>query len=176
MTSWVFDWHLKLRVDWGIESLTYRVCFWNCVLLSNVWLFETPWTVAHQAPFSMGFSRQEYWSDSHSLLQEISLTQGPNLGLLHCRHILYCLSHQGICFYLWENSVRIELSGILGHSAGFCWYEACAHTWKLGPGTKFMVGKWKWKSLSCVWLSLARMLEWVGIPFSRGSSQPRDWT
>ena len=25
-------------------------------------LFETPWTVAHQAPLSMGFSRQEYWS------------------------------------------------------------------------------------------------------------------
>ena len=27
-----------------------------------VWLFATPWTVAHQAPLSMGFSRQEYWS------------------------------------------------------------------------------------------------------------------
>ena len=24
--------------------------------------FATPWTVAHQAPLSMGFSRQEYWS------------------------------------------------------------------------------------------------------------------
>ena len=24
--------------------------------------FVTPWTVAHQAPLSMGFSRQEYWS------------------------------------------------------------------------------------------------------------------
>ena len=30
--------------------------------LSSVRLFETPWTVAHQAPPSMGFSRQEYWS------------------------------------------------------------------------------------------------------------------
>ena len=29
---------------------------------SCVWLFATPWTVAHQAPPSMGFSRQEYWS------------------------------------------------------------------------------------------------------------------
>ena len=29
---------------------------------SRVWLCETPWTVAHQAPLSMGFSRQEYWS------------------------------------------------------------------------------------------------------------------
>ena len=30
--------------------------------LSCVRLFETPWTVAHQAPLSMEFSRQEYWS------------------------------------------------------------------------------------------------------------------
>ena len=32
------------------------------VLLSRVQLFATPWTVAYQAPPSMGFSRQEYWS------------------------------------------------------------------------------------------------------------------
>ena len=30
--------------------------------LSRVWLFATPWTVAHQAPPSMGFSKQEYQS------------------------------------------------------------------------------------------------------------------
>ena len=30
--------------------------------LSHVRLFATPWTVAHQTPLSMGFSRQEYWS------------------------------------------------------------------------------------------------------------------
>ena len=34
-----------------------------CVqLLSHVQLFSTPWTVAHQAPQSMEFPRQEYWS------------------------------------------------------------------------------------------------------------------
>ena len=31
-------------------------------LLGRVQLFATPWTVAYQAPPSMGFSRQEYWS------------------------------------------------------------------------------------------------------------------
>ena len=31
-------------------------------VLSHVWLFATLWTVAHQAPLSMGFPRQEYWS------------------------------------------------------------------------------------------------------------------
>ena len=31
-------------------------------LLSRLWLLAIPWTAAHQAPPSMGFSRQEYWS------------------------------------------------------------------------------------------------------------------
>ena len=38
-------------------------CKWSEVKsLSHVWLFATPWTVAHQAPWSMGFSRHEYRS------------------------------------------------------------------------------------------------------------------
>ena len=32
------------------------------MLLSHICLFVTPWTVAHQAPLSLEFSRQEYWS------------------------------------------------------------------------------------------------------------------
>ena len=40
-----------------------HVCVCVCVqLLSCVQLFVIPWTAAHQAPLSMGFSRQEYWS------------------------------------------------------------------------------------------------------------------
>ena len=37
-----------------------------CMLIhfSCIWLFVTPWTVAHQAPLSMGLSRQVYWSGS----------------------------------------------------------------------------------------------------------------
>ena len=35
---------------------------WKCLFLSHVRLFVIPWTVAHQAPLSMEFSRQEYWS------------------------------------------------------------------------------------------------------------------
>ena len=31
-------------------------------ILSHVWFFATPWTVAHQAPLSIGFFRQEYYS------------------------------------------------------------------------------------------------------------------
>ena len=39
----------------------YGLCMY-VQLLSCVWLFATPWTAAHQAPLSMGFSRQEYKS------------------------------------------------------------------------------------------------------------------
>ena len=39
--------------------MKWRIKYYS---LSHVWLFVTPWTVAHQAPLSMGFSRQEYWS------------------------------------------------------------------------------------------------------------------
>ena len=64
-------------------------------VVSHVWLFVILWTVAHQAPLSLEFSRQEYWSDCHSLLQGIFLTQGSSLGLTHCRQFLYHLIHQG---------------------------------------------------------------------------------
>ena len=35
---------------------------WKVKSLIRVWLLATPWTAAHQAPPSMGFPRQEYWS------------------------------------------------------------------------------------------------------------------
>ena len=55
--------------------LQARTLEWVAIFFSNAWkwkvkvkspshvrLFETPWTTAYQAPPSMGFSRQEYWS------------------------------------------------------------------------------------------------------------------
>ena len=38
------------------------MCVYVWKSLSHVWLFVTPWTVVCQAPLSMEFSRQEYWS------------------------------------------------------------------------------------------------------------------
>ena len=45
------------------ETITWLIGY-GCMLshFSPVWLFATLWTVTHQAPLSMGFSRQEYWS------------------------------------------------------------------------------------------------------------------
>ena len=53
----------------------------------------TPWTVARQAPLSIGFPRQEYWSIPVFLLQGIFLTQGLNLHLLHWQADSLPLSH-----------------------------------------------------------------------------------
>ena len=48
---------LMSQENWDDETFK-----WKCLSLSRVRLFVTPWTVACQAPLSMGFSRQEYWN------------------------------------------------------------------------------------------------------------------
>ena len=53
------------------------------------------WTVAHQTPLSMEFSRQNTAVGCHALLQGIFPTKGLNPVLWHCRQILHCLSHEG---------------------------------------------------------------------------------
>ena len=47
-----------------VTSLVFQLKKWREMKsLSHVWLFATPWTVACQAPPTIGFSRQEYWSE-----------------------------------------------------------------------------------------------------------------
>ena len=69
------------------------VCVCVCAhSVSRVWLFATPWTVAHHAPLSTGFTGKNIRVGRHFLLQGIFLTQGLNLCLLHLLHwrgILY---------------------------------------------------------------------------------------
>ena len=48
--------------NWHHSLLQKFISFLKVKLHSRVRLFATPWTVAPQAPPSMGFSRQEYWS------------------------------------------------------------------------------------------------------------------
>ena len=48
-----------------------------CCLVAKLYpTLVTLWTVAQEAPLSMGFSRQEYWSGFYALLQGIFPTQG----------------------------------------------------------------------------------------------------
>ena len=62
----------------------------SCLTLSNHMDYSL------QDPLFMEFSSKNTGVGSHSLLQRIFLTQGLNLGLLHCRQILCQLSYQGI--------------------------------------------------------------------------------
>ena len=80
----------------------------ECVIHSAVSdPYLTSQTVAHQAPLSLEFSRQEYTGvGSHSLLQGIFPTQGTIPSLLHCRLILYHLSHKVSSKYTMEFSIN----------------------------------------------------------------------
>ena len=55
----------------------------------------TSWTVAHQAPLFMRFSRQEYRNVAIPFSRGSSLPRDQNIDFLHCRQILYHLSYQG---------------------------------------------------------------------------------
>ena len=80
-------------------------------ILSRVWYFAPPWTVALQAPLSMGFSGKNTGAGCHFLLQMIFPTKGLNPHLLHCRWILLPLSHRGsiICWQFWAK-IREKIS------------------------------------------------------------------
>ena len=94
-------------------------------LLSHVRLFATPWTAAYQAPPSMGFSRQEYWS-------------GLPFRLILNMKLKLLVAHS--CLTLYDPmSCSLPGSSVLG-------------------------------------ISQARILEWVAISFSRGSSRLKDQT
>ena len=61
-----------------------------CSVMSDS--FAMPWTVAHKAPLSTGFSRQEYWNGLLFPIPGVFPSQGWNqylLRFLHCRWILY---------------------------------------------------------------------------------------
>ena len=69
--------------------LQLKICV-NVKSLSCVRLFVTPWTVAHQAPPSMEFSRQEYWSGhliKNKLIQKkkmpIDVSEGCSLNIIN---------------------------------------------------------------------------------------------
>ena len=77
------------------------MCVCMCVL-SCVGLFSTSWTVAHQAPLSMKFSRQESWSG----LALPSLGDLPDAGIEPLSHLL-CLLHW------WVDSLPLHHLGSL---------------------------------------------------------------
>ena len=76
-------------------------------LLSPVQLLVNPWTAAFQALCPWNSPGKNTWVGSHPLLQGIFLTQRSNPGLLHCRQILYYVSHERSVDWL-EKTVMLE--------------------------------------------------------------------
>ena len=105
--TWLSNW-IELNKPFGLHEVTFLPKWrkisvfdinkwkWTCESLSCVWLFVTPWTVSQPGSSVHGDSPGKNTRvGCTSLLQEIFLTQGLNPNLLHCRQILYHLSHQG---------------------------------------------------------------------------------
>ena len=127
-----------------------RVVGTLCHVLSHVWLFVIPWTVACQAPLSLEFSRQEYCSglplpppgDLSDLVIKPTSSVSPSLQV---------------------DSSPTEPSGnpqiITQSCLTLCDPMDCSPPGSYVPG-----------------ILQAKILEWVDIPFSRGSSPARDQT
>ena len=95
---------------WTTREVLTTIWKWKKVKVksfSHVRLFATPWTPANQAPCPWDFPGKNTGVGCHFLLQEIFLTQGLNLGLLHGRQMLYHLSHHAYSksfgLILWES-------------------------------------------------------------------------
>ena len=69
-------------VRWNLYNIVHQPSFVCCLVAKLVQLFATPWTVAGQAPLSMGFLSKNTGVGCHFLLQETLLTQRSNPHLL----------------------------------------------------------------------------------------------
>ena len=104
------------------EILQARILEWVAIFFSNAWkwkvkvkslsrvrLLATPWTEAHQAPPSMGFSRQEYWSgvplpslDSlHGFPKKKFLVFSPHMMGSDQLRAFGALQHGAYSFLMW---------------------------------------------------------------------------
>ena len=167
--------------------------------LSCVRLFVTPWTVAHQAPLSMGFSRQEYWSG----LPFLSPRDLPNPGIKPGSPALQadalpseppgkpkvkmkvaqlcptvcdptdCVVH-GILQARILEWVAFPFSRGSSQPRGRTQVSCIAGGFFTSWATR--EAQYFFKPLFLVGGGGGRILEWAAIPFSRRSSQPRDWT
>ena len=78
---YMYGWVPSLFI-WNYHNIVNLQCLCACCHFSHVQLFVILWTIAHQAPLSMRFSKQEYWSGLPCPPQG----DLPNLCLLHLLH------------------------------------------------------------------------------------------
>ena len=134
-----------------------------CSVFRSCLTLVTPWSAAHQAPLSMEFSRQEYWSGwpfpppGIFPTQRLNTWQADSLPLSH-----------------WGKPVnQCYLPSILSNlqrPAGSIWHDVCVLSlvW-------FFVTPWTITCQASLSMGFSRqeILEWDAILSSRGSSWPR---
>ena len=111
-----------------VPGMSPRTLEWVAISFSNAWkwnvkgkslshvrLLATPWTIAHQAPPSMGFSRQEYWS-------EVPLPS-PLITLHVCQYTYACTPIPHPQFSIWIFLIwTLYPLPIFGLFASLSWY------------------------------------------------------
>ena len=115
--TWNQNTQTKMQLnEWLVSEIRWRLCYNRspCVwwprarrggfVAKSCPTLAAPWTAAHAAPLFMGFPGWNTGVGCYFLLQGIFPTQGLNPALLHCRQILYRLSHQGSPLRFWQDS------------------------------------------------------------------------
>ena len=154
----------QLKISINSDSLSIKVCVCVYVARSCVQLFVTPWTVAHQFPLSIGFSRQEY-------LEWVAISCSRRSSQPRDRTHVSCVS----CIGRWVLYHWCKLGSRGGVYIPSPWIRVgsvTAVTNRVG-GARDTVDFWSRKSsdcsfhfLSCETLSEVPMLVWphVGTP------------
>ena len=120
-------------------------------MLSYVWLFVIPWTVAHQTPLSLGFSRQEYWSGlpfplpgdlPNPGIKPVFLESPASAGRFFATRAIWkalidYISHYNIEILSANHAMVQSFSGTKYH-----WVPSLYH--KIGQVEVPIIIKWKW--------------------------------
>ena len=163
---------LSIILDLQYSTLSYlHVQFSPVQLLSHVRLFVTPQIAARQASL--------FITNSRSLLQLMSIESVmPSSHLILCRPLLPPASrpsqHQGL--FQWINSLHEVVKVLYNSFALLHKYMMCVPVWLQLCLTLCDPMDCSPPGSSVHGILQARILEWVAMPSSRGSSQPRDQT
>ena len=188
---------LYIQVTWHEWKLIRHGLYSECVFKkapvwqhNQLWLllchsvlsnsFATPWTLVYQDPLYMGFSRQEYWSGlpfpSPVIESTRELKNGrPDLRKFYIQKgsmvstCLICISSYYSAYEDIKNIINSFFPPLNKMSVSFSTKESESESCSV-------VSYSLWPHGLVQRILQAKILEWVAFPFSRESSQPRDWT
>ena len=95
-------------LEWVAISFS-NACKWKVKgkSLSYAWLLATPWTAAFQAPLSMGFSRQEYWSGVPLPSPGTTMAVSPIIDIsLYCGAFVTIWTNIDALYYYYNAKMR----------------------------------------------------------------------